>query len=198
MAREYCPHCDYPSTTCLCDAVENINSYIAFDVLQHPSETKVAKNTARILKLCHPLTTIWKGETEADFTLLKHSLDASSNQIFVLYPSKEAWGLQQIRCAQATNSRSIRILLIDGTWKKAFKIHQLNSWLKAYPHIRIDELSSQYIVRKSVRVKNSLSTLEAAKHCIDTLDPSSNTLPLLNCLSKMQSHYLQRARKNYT
>ena len=178
-----------------------MNSLLRFDILQHPSETKAAKNTARLLALCHQGTKIWVGETPEDFAPLMHEIDTSHRQTLLLYPGDNAITIEEYRqdtTDERTTATYTRILLLDGTWKKAFKIKQLNPWLNTFPSISIENQTSRYVIRQTKHVRDSLSTIEAAEYCIQKLEPEVNTRPLLTSLNKIQSNYLQRAGKNYT
>ena len=198
MAREYCQTCHYPTSVCFCDLITEIRSPVQFDILQHPSEAKEFKNTAKLLALCHQNTTIWQGECSEDFTELREKLaDCDSRRTYLLYPSDHAVDLGELAVNTDYNEHNIRFLLIDGTWKKAFKIMQLNHWLADFPHAKITGKSSEYKIRKYAGNREALSTLEAAQVCFNNFSPHINTDTLQNCFNKLRSIYLQRAGKNY-
>ncbi|AZL84428.1 DTW domain-containing protein [Aliivibrio salmonicida] len=63
-----------------------------------------------------------------------------------------------------------RIILLDGTWKKAYKMWQLSTNLHGLPKVHLDtELSGNYRVRKAPK-DNALSTAEAGYHVLSQLD----------------------------
>ena len=157
MKRSLCDQCHYPEITCICSAVNPITCKTQFDIIQHPSEIKVAKNTARICKLCISQTNIWVGEASESFAQLQAELKNEKRRILVLYPEDDAISLDAVITQHFSTSNSIqittqttkqdteetnfdtlngvadfRILLIDGTWKKAYKIWKLNPWLGNY------------------------------------------------------------------
>ena len=198
MSRQYCETCHYPISVCFCDQITKIRSPIHFDILQHPSESKVFKNTARLLALCYENTSIWKGEKPEEFgELRKHIEDNVTVHNYLLYPSKHATSIARLTPQDINATSKVRILIIDGTWKKSFKIIQLNPWLNDLPHIKITDIRSNYTIRKSNKDSHALSTLEAAKACLNNLAPEIDTRSLQNCFNKLQSLYLQRAGKNY-
>ena len=201
MTRSYCKQCQYPSKTCICESISPVNSHIQFHILQHPTEAKVAKNTARLLQLCHADTTIWHGEKPEDFDALQQELANTPKHKILLYPTETAIPLNEYRLpldgSTFTTPNNITVLLIDGTWKKAYKIKQLNPWLNAYTCVHISHTESEYIIRKAKR-PDFLSTIEAAEKCINQLDPHANTRPLQRALKALQANYLDRAGKNYT
>ncbi len=88
-----------------------------------------------------------------------------------------------------------QIILLDGTWKKAYKLWQLNTWLHTLPTLRIDDVESQYHIRKAPKA-GYLSTLEAAAICLEKLE-KCNTKPLYNCFNLMQKTFLKHQKKSF-
>jgi len=157
--------------------------------LQHPSEVKAAKNTARICKLCIPELNIWVGESEGDFLPLSESLKKENAKVVLLYPSDESIDISTFISKNSRSSASsFRVLLIDGTWKKAYKIMQLNPWLKELTAIKLEDIKSGYDIRKSPS-ENALSTLEALAHTLKAIEPEVNTRTLFSAFADMQSHF---------
>ncbi len=79
----------------------------------------------------------------------------------------------------------MRVILIDGTWRKAYKIWQLSSNLHTLPSIHLPEgLKGQYLIRKAPS-ENSLSTVEAGYHMLSILEPERDFSPLLTAFEKM-------------
>lgn len=197
--RNYCLHCLYPLNTCLCSAVSPLNNKTVIDIIQHPSEQKAAKNTARLVALCAANTNIWLGEAKSDFAELLQQLNKETRAIYVVYPNGHSQAveplfLQKKENTQTNNTQSdnaykgIRLIFLDGTWKKAYKLWLLNPWLQAYPSIHFTAVSSQYIIRKAPST-HCLSTLEAVAYCLQGFEPV-DVQPLYNCLHKMQATFI--------
>jgi DTW domain-containing protein YfiP len=189
--RAHCAECGYPQPTCVCAAVQPVFSRLQVDILQHPSETKAAKNTARLVQLCHSNTHIWVGEQPDDFAPLQQSLAQRHEKVAVLYPAEDAISLESYRIH--AESAANRLLLIDGTWKKAYKIWQCNAWLRQFPAVVLNGYESRYDIRKAPR-DGCLSTLEAVALSLQQLEPNVDTKPLFDVFDAMQSHF-QRFRK---
>ena len=192
--RDYCLHCLYPLKTCLCSAVSPINNQTVIDIMQHPSEQKMAKNTARLVTLCAANTNIWPGEVQSDFIELQLQLNKEKRCIFVVYPNDNSQAIeplfmQEKESAKINNTcKGVRLIFLDGTWKKAYKLWQLNPWLQAFPSVHFTAVSSQYIIRKAPS-GHCLSTLEAIAYCLQGFE-HMNVQPLYNCLHKMQATFL--------
>lgn len=158
MSRSICLQCSYPVDTCICLAVKQLSVPLTIHILQHPSEQKVAKNTARLIKLVIPQTQLNVGESESDFETLKGQLDATSS--LLIYPCEDNQVVIKEGCrAKITLPRDL--VLIDATWRKAKKIYALNPWLQQLPSARIEPMGkTRYAIRHS-RLEGSLSTIEA-------------------------------------
>jgi len=153
--------------------------------MQHPSEVDHAKNTVRLLKLVMPQIHIYVGETAADFIELQHYLAAQTKPVYVVYPNEHS----QTVAEAGAEGESI-IILVDGTWRKAYRMLQLNPWLLNYPSLHLEcEQASQYIIRKAKR-SDSLSTLEAAAYTLAALNSTADVTPMFAVFKAMVQHTL--------
>lgn len=165
MSRRYCTACDFPEIACICHAVTKITCNTRIHILQHPSEVKAAKGTVRLLKLILPDTQVYVGETPEDFKIVKAQVKKSTDSWALLYPGDDAV------IASAVSAQNIKNLIaIDGTWKKAYRILQLNSWLQDITTVSFSGvIQSRYRIRKT-RISNSFSTLESVGLCLHELE----------------------------
>lgn len=196
MTRPSCLKCHYPLKACLCESIEQVEVTTEIIVLQDPSEVGHAKNSVRLLSLVIPRTQVIVGEGPDDFALLQQYLEASKKPVFLVYPSGESQNAAEVDFAE-----DVIILLLDGTWRKAYKLLQLNPWLLQYPALHLDlESASNYTIRKASR-SDSLSTLEAAAMMLKAIEPSVNVAPLTQALSAMVEQRLNSmpadVRKRY-
>ncbi|NGZ93184.1 DTW domain-containing protein [Vibrio aestuarianus subsp. cardii] len=82
-------------------------------------------------------------------------------------------------------AKKIRIILLDGTWKKAYKMWQLSGNLHALPSVHLPkDLVGNYRIRKAPS-ENSLSTVEAGYHILSLLEPTRNFQPLMTAFEQM-------------
>ena len=180
MSRHYCITCRYPQNACLCASIQPISPTTQLVVLQHPSEVEHKKNSVRILSLVVPKTLVYVGECAADFADLQQYLTACNKPIYLVYPSTSSVSVEE----QHINSDCV-LLLLDGTWRKAFKILQLNPWLLQYPAVHLAQgYESRYRIRKSSR-SDSLSTLEACAYMLNALEPALDIQPLTKAFDAM-------------
>lgn len=180
MARTLCNHCNFALNTCICSAITNINNNVTVIILQHPSEEKIAKNTAKLLNLCLTDCQIIKGENNDDFSILK-SLPVNSTVL--LYPNENAINLDD-NTKQASINNITHLIVVDGTWKKAYKILQLTPLLNQFKTVSFKQLpKNRYAIRKAPRA-DSLSTLEAVAHSLLLIE-QLDSAPLYNVLDEL-------------
>jgi DTW domain-containing protein YfiP len=155
-------------------------------ILQHPLENKHAKNTARLINLCIPETRIVVGETAQDFATLRSELCHAQTKTWVIYPNQHSKPLHLAAKTSATTLPET-LILIDATWRKAYKMWQLNPWLDEFPSWHFNaQASANYRVRKS-SLPHSLSTLEATSLALQTLF-ASDTQGLTLIFETMQQN----------
>jgi len=180
MARPLCERCQNPIPTCICHAVKPITSRHRIVILQHPSEVTAAKGTVKLIQLTLPQTEVIVGESEADFTNIRRSLEADDATTFVVYPSDEAETVESFwERYPASTHKKITLVFIDGTWKKVHKIRCLNPWLAQFPELTCaDAKPTDYHIRTQKK-KGGLATIEAVAYVLahtDTIEVS----PLIN------------------
>lgn len=188
MSR-YCSQCGKAHKVCICDAIIPLNTDIELIILQHPTEASRPMGTARILSLCMPETTrCFVGEDFREHTELNALLSEPNVSHYVLYPSDASIEVTQI--AQRP-TQTIRIILLDGTWKKAFKMWQINTQLHHFASLHLPkDLAGNYRIRKAPD-SNALSTVEAGFHVLRVLRPQQNFTPLLTAFDHMIDTQIQ-------
>ena len=198
--RSYCSHCHYPVNVCLCQHIQQAFPKTHLVILQHPSEVKAAKNTARLIKLCIPKSEIIVGEQPQDFAELKKQIQHDTHQHSlrwgILYPTDQATQIEDIE-KTSLSLKPQALILLDGTWKKAYKMWQLNPWLHALPQLTFREIpENRYLIRKTQQA-NSLSTLEAAAYALQCLEQhnSSHLYQAMNAM--MKPFILHSSKKNF-
>ncbi|WP_394247425.1 tRNA-uridine aminocarboxypropyltransferase [Vibrio profundi] len=180
MSR-YCPHCAKANKACICKWIKPLISDVELIILQHPSEEHRPMGTARILSLSLKNSVTFVGEDFSQHDALNTLLADPSYQHVILYPSEQSQSIEQV----VESNRKIRVVLLDGTWKKAFKIWQVSSNLHVLPTIHLPKgLKGNYRIRKAPS-ENSLSTVEAGYHLLSLLDQERDYSPLLEAFEKM-------------
>ncbi|WBA08005.1 tRNA-uridine aminocarboxypropyltransferase [Salinivibrio kushneri] len=188
MSR-YCSLCHKAHAICICDAITKIDNPNPVILLQHPDEVSHPKNSACLLSLSlqHSITLV--GEDFSQHPQLNALLADPDITYAVLYPEEYATPLGEVVTQPAGAKQGI--ILLDGTWKKAYKMYQLSTNLQALPSISIDaKTPSQYQIRKS-RKPGALSTLEAGYMALSQLEGNAKRYqPLLDSFDTMIARQL--------
>jgi DTW domain-containing protein YfiP len=177
--------CGKAKLACLCPWITTIDTNIELCILQHTSEVKRAIGTARILSLSLPNSKLFVGENFSDHAGLNSILQDPNRHCALLYPNDTAITISDWSVTQS-HTQINTIILLDGTWKKAFKIWQLSENLQALPSIRLDDgLIGQYRIRKSPK-SDGLSTVEAGFHVLSALTNTPEVFqPLLTAFDQL-------------
>jgi len=170
MPRPICLQCQRPKTTCICDLFIPINNQIPIIILQHPTEAKQSKGSLPLLANSLNFCTIIQGENFSNNKELQQKISQYKNNVYLLYPEKQT----SITLGEKTLLRLSKqvhcLILLDATWKKAYRMYQLSNNLHALPKLQLPlGLTNHYEIR-TTRVDNGLSTLEACCYALSMLE----------------------------
>lgn len=155
-------------------------------ILQHPLEVLEAKGTARLLHLCLPNSQMLTGEV-FDENILNTSIHSLKTTL-LLYPTtpedhslgiSQPPELNQVWLSDL-DLKKLRLIIIDGTWRKSRKILCKNPYLQTLPRLMLNDLpAGQYTIRKA-RKPHQLSTMEATTLALAQLENNSAKFSPLN------------------
>ena len=211
MSR-YCEQCGKAKQACICRWIQVIDAKTELWILQHPSEVKRAIGTARILTLSLPNATLWVGEDFSAHDEINRLLADPHRQAWVIYPGEDATPISRLAQGSVTadddntsKPDTIRtLILLDGTWKKAYKMWQLSVNLYGLPTVALDNADDgNYRIRKSPK-SQGVSTVEAGYLALTALDKGNEEkyTPLLDAFNQMIEFQIQQMpegvfEKNY-
>jgi DTW domain-containing protein YfiP len=175
IRRATCAACLRAQSACICRFVTPVAASVELLVLQHPLEVRNAKNSARLLHLCLPGSRLLAGETFSA-SELDAALHADGRMPLLLYPhtpGEAALGLPSPPVLDPTflqSPASLRLVLLDATWRKSRKMLYLNPALQGLPRLALQDLpASSYRIRKA-HAPDQLSSLEAAAYALSQLE----------------------------
>lgn len=172
-ARARCACCQRPPGHCLCHLLPRIGADTQLLVVQHPDEQKHALNTARLLVAGLVNAQLVVSEYLSDDWCARLADEQWRTEL--LFPGPDVPVLNSM----VTDQRPRRLVLLDGTWRKARKLLYLNPVLQQLPRVALaDGLSSRYRLRKAP-MAGALSTIEAGVHALQILEPNTDFTPLL-------------------
>ncbi|WP_339487956.1 tRNA-uridine aminocarboxypropyltransferase [Pseudomonas sp. EL_65y_Pfl2_R95] len=174
MVRPRCDRCARPLEHCLCALIPSLHSETQVLILQHPSEVKHALNTARLLALGLQSAELWVGE---HFEQLAEYLAQPDYRSYLLFPGEAALSLADAR--EVADGKPVRLVVPDGTWRKARKLLYLNPVLEGLPRVTLPAgQASRYRLRKAP-APGALSTIEAVTAALQLLEPEQSFAALL-------------------
>ncbi len=199
--RAQCPRCLRPQSArvnaCICRWVTPVVAGVDVLILQHPMETHNPKGTARLLHLSLPGSQWLCGEVfdEAMLRAALHALDATGTPVqpVLLYPGES--GAAADTAMWSAGAHRLRLVVIDGTWRKSRKMLQLNPQLQALPRCALTALApSRYVIRKA-HAPHQLSTLEATCAALAQLEGQPGKYqPLLAAMDGLVAQQLAFSR----
>lgn len=183
--RPRCPRCHRALRTCVCALARPVAHQVEVLILMHPMEVHEAKGTGHLLHLCLPRSRVMVGE-EFDIAKLEAALhgrwaswadtDSAPRHSLLLYPDTAeqdaALGLaaaSPLPLPWPQPPERLRLVVIDGTWRKSRKMLYLNPALQALPRLPLlDVEDSGYAIRKA-HLPGQLSSFEAAAQALAQL-----------------------------
>ena len=146
-------------------------------MLQHPLEVENAKNSVRLMRLCLAKSRLAVGEgfapEELEALLRQPAAGTESGeapQALLLYPETPGLAPSPERIALPSDPERLRLVVLDGTWRKSRRLFDANPALAALPRLALaDPPPSRYRIRRARRA-DQLSTLEAVCHALALLE----------------------------
>ncbi len=181
MARNLCVQCQRPINACICDFICDVNNEIPVLVLQHPSEVNQTKGTVSLLKRSLSHCQVLVGEDFSADEILNKMLTVNNG--LLLYPSEKAQDISMminklsVSDIKQKKKKPPLLIIIDGTWKKAYKMFMLSKNLHALAQVCLPNYlanSGQYLIRK-VAKESALSSLEATCYALALLEGQLKT-----------------------
>ena len=210
--RLHCGRCQRPERTCLCAWATPVANEVNVLILQHPLEVHQAKGSASLLRLNLQRCQLMVGETW-DEPVLQQALSTPGphGQALVnvlLYPDTHSAMQRGPSVAPALSVHNgpfeavakvadLRLVVLDGTWRKSLKMLHLNPALAALPRLALPaQAPSRYRIRKAHR-PDQLSTLEATCLALSQLEEQPARYgPLLGAFDEFVSARCAFATRN--
>jgi DTW domain-containing protein YfiP len=205
MSRTLCKQCHRPEKACICAFTIEVDNPIKVIVLQHPQEVKQTKGTvsmlAKSLMDCEVIVGDYFSEEIGQSEKQREAMESlklilQSHRCLLLYPTEKALVIDSIfvenlaktsdaKIDKLVEPKPLCLIILDGTWKKAYKMFMLSPVLQNLMQVTLPESvasSGKYHIRK-VAKKNALSSLEACCFALMLLESDGKT-DALNDINK--------------
>jgi DTW domain-containing protein YfiP len=210
VKRPSCVICMRPQSTCICQWMTPTAHEAEVVVLQHPLEVDNAKGSARLLCLSLQHSRLVTGEVFAaqemqallTAPLRPQAAAHSPKHAILLYPDTpqdQALGLSVppvLASAWLRDPSQLRLIVLDGTWRKSRKMLYQNPLLQQLPRLSLRDMpASNYLIRKAHR-PDQLSTLEATCAALMQLEGRiAQFQPLLSAFDGFVAQQLRYRKK---
>jgi DTW domain-containing protein YfiP len=181
--RAVCPRCLRAACICSCLDLPGVPlaSAVELLILQHPREQLEAKGTARLLHLAIAGSRLLVGE---DWPHAPALPGATGRRDLLLYPPTPGDAALPEPPTLDVRSRAalgpLRLVVIDGTWRKSRRMLYGSPWLQSLPRFSLDAPPpSRYRAIRRARGDGQRSTFEAAVLALQALAPDPAHLAAL-------------------
>lgn len=212
-----CEHCALVLAHCICQSLRELRQEVTgvvgvrFALWMHVAERSRASNTGKLLAQLLPQCDVFLHGVPADVQRFDELTSSLNGRAFVLFPSEDALPLAALREEMWPSSgqefsscggevrEPFLVVLVDGTWDQAKRMHKA---LKGLPHIALQPIDgeSTFTWRKQ-SLTGRVTTAEAAALLLDGLGQAETGAPcaLLSAVQvleralEQQTHYLKNA-----
>jgi DTW domain-containing protein len=181
---------------CLCQTLARRATRTRVVILQHPRESDVPINTARLVEL-----QLEGAERHVAVTLdeapgLRARLHDPEAPAILLYPGEGARDLASLEA-----KGPVTLVVLDGTWWQARKLFRQNPELAELPRYGLSPSApSRYRIRREPAL-HCISTIEAVGEALALLEPGGfdreSLLRPFDAMVEHQLHYAERGSRRH-
>ena len=158
MTKEPCGICAASRTSCLCDVVPRIELKTKVCLVIHHRELSRSSNTG-LLALRALVNSEMRIRGEGREALDLKDLITLQYRTFLFYPCGDATELDEALVMQ--ESTPIQLLVPDGTWRQARKIHSRHLELRNLPRVKISKPNNSTFQLRAQTRPERMATLQA-------------------------------------
>ena len=156
--KEPCGICAASRTACLCDVVPRIQLRTKVCLVIHHRELSRSSNTG-LLALRALVNSEMRIRGEGREALDLKDLITLQYRTFLFYPSGDAMELDEALVMQEPTP--IQLLVPDGTWRQARKIHSRHPELRELPRVKISTPNNSTFQLRAQSRPERMATLQA-------------------------------------
>lgn len=162
-----CPECFLNPQLCICELFPRLNLETRVCLIVHAKELKRTTNTGRlaIKSLVNSEMRI-RGETKEALDL--SDLLTPTHRTLLFYPSDDAVELNKEFVQQ--EQRPIQLIVPDGNWRQASKVHYRHHELKDVPRVMIKTPNTSKLHLRAENTPEGMATLQAIAHALGIIE----------------------------
>ena len=164
---ERCETCGASATACLCDVVPRIDLRTKVCLVIHHRELSRSSNTG-LLAIRALVNSEVRVRGEHREALDLQDLLTKQYRSFLFYPSADAIELNQALVMR--EATPIQLLVPDGTWRQARKIHSRHPELRELPRVKISTPNNSIFQLRAQSKPERMATLQAIAHGLGIIE----------------------------
>ena len=156
--NDRCPICGFNRPLCICDAIPRIELSTKICLVVHARELRRTTNTGRLaLRALVNSEMRVRGQTRE--TLDLRDLLTPQYRTFLFYPSDDA--VELVKELVAQDPKPIQLIVPDGTWRQASKVHYRHHELKDVKRVMISTPNVSKFHLRAQHKREGMATLQA-------------------------------------
>jgi DTW domain-containing protein YfiP/RimJ/RimL family protein N-acetyltransferase len=165
--QDPCQSCFLHKDRCICAHTPKLKLATKISLIIHAKELKRTTNTGRLA--LNALTNSEMRIRGEDHTALDLSdLVSPSYRTFLFYPADNALELNEQLVSQS--SLPIQLIVPDGNWRQASKVHYRHHELKDIPRVKISTPNTADLHIRAETTEAGMATLEAIAHALGIIE----------------------------
>lgn len=165
--KDPCPICFLTRPLCICDSIPKLDLNTRVCLIVHVNELKRSSNTGRLaLRALVNSEMRVRGETREALDL--SDLLTHPYRTYLFYPTVDAVELDSELVAQ--NRTPIQLIVPDGTWRQASKVHSRHHELRDVPRVKIGTPDSSKFHLRAQHRPEGMATLQAIAHGLGVIE----------------------------
>lgn len=165
--KDPCPECFLHKDLCICEHIPKLELRTRVSLVIHAKELKRTTNTGRLaIKALTNSEMLVRGRPDSALDLT--SILSSDFQNVLFYPSEEAQELTNEWVAQ--QSRPIHLIVPDGNWRQASKVHIRHKELADLPRLKFSQENADENFLRIESKPEGMATLQAIAKALGVIE----------------------------
>lgn len=165
--KDPCTGCGLHKNLCICDLIPNLQLTTKLSLVVHAKELKRTTNTGRLAIRCLANSEMYIRGQERETLDLSHLLSDGYQPLF-FYPTEDATELTKEYLLPF--SKPIHLIVPDGNWRQASKVHIRHKELSSIPRVKISVHNSAAAHLRAEHMSEGMATLEAIAHAMKIIE----------------------------
>ncbi|MBA2404861.1 MAG: DTW domain-containing protein [Bdellovibrionales bacterium] len=165
--QDPCQLCYLHKDRCICDSLPHLTLKTKISLIVHAKELKRTTNTGR-LAVSALTNSEMRIRGEERTTLDLSDLLIPSYRTLLFYPADDALELDQKLVSES--SLPIQLIVPDGNWRQASKVHYRHHELKKIPRVKISFANTAPLHIRAETTEAGMATLEAIAHALGIIE----------------------------